>query len=79
MTEIEAINTSVVTYQSVVGCRFGSSYSPNLDCLIERCRTKHVWILGVDLNLHDIVLVIHKRVNFGPIFLPIEHSNCIVV
>ena len=36
-------------------------------------------ILGVDGKLHDVVLVIHKRVNFGPCLIPVKHIDGIII
>lgn len=77
--KVDAIDTGVVADQGVIRCRLGRSYGPNLDCLVKGGCCKHGWVFGVDLNLHDIVLMVPKRVNFRPILVPVEHHNGIVV
>ena len=77
--EVEAVNTRLVANQGVVGSLFCRAYSPNLDCLVERGRTKHARVLRIYLDLHDVVLMVHKRVNFGPVLVPIEHADSVII
>ena len=77
--EIETVDTRLMADQSVVGGRFSRSYSPYLDSLIEGCRSKHGGIFGVDLELHNVVLMIDKRVNFLPILVPVKHADGVVI
>ena len=77
--EVNAVDAGVVPYQSVVGSGLGGVNSPYLDGLIEGGGCKHGWILGIDLDLHDVVVVIDKRVNLRPVFVPVEHFDCVVV
>ena len=77
--EVQTVDTCIVTNQSVIGCRLGRAHCPNLDCLVQGCRAKHGGVLRIDLDLHDVVIMIAKRVNFSPVFVPVEHSNGIVI
>ena len=68
-----------MTHQGVVCREFCCAHSPDLDGLVKRGRGIHDGVLQVDLNMHDIVVVIHKHVNLRPVLDPIEHTDGVIV
>ncbi len=83
--EINAIYTCLMTYKRVVSTGFSrSSFSwswngPNLDSSIERSTRKHVWVLGIDSHLHNVMFMILVRINLLPILVPIYQLDCLII
>ena len=73
--EINAIDSRIVTSQRVVSCRFRRAHGPNLDGLVEGSGGEHGRVLGVDLDHHNVMVMVDKRVNFGPILVPVKHAD----
>ena len=79
MAEIKTVDTGFMANQAVIGGGLSGSDSPNLDGLVKRGRTEHGRFLGVDLELHDVVFMIHKRVNFRPVLVPVKHADGVII
>ena len=77
--EVNTVYACLMARQGVVGRLLGSAHRPDLDCLVQGGRGEHVVVFGVDCQLHDVVLMIHKRVNFGPGFIPVKHVDGIII
>ena len=77
--KVDTVDAMLVASEGVIGRSLGCSHSPDLDRVIEGGRSKHVWIFRVDCQLHDIVGVVHKRVNFLPVFIPVKHPDGLII
>lgn len=79
MAKVDAVDACIVALERVVRGRFRCAHGPNLDRLVERGTSEHRRVLRVDLDLHDVMVMIDKRVNSGPVLIPIKHANCVII
>ena len=78
-TEVNAVDSGLVTEQAVVGARFLSCHRPNLNRLVEGGTRKHRRVLRVDCHLHDVVVVVLVRVRPLPVLVPIKKLNSLII
>ena len=77
--EVNTVDPLLVPNQRIVCSSFLCSYSPDLDSLIERSTSEHLWVFRVDSNLHDIVIVVFIRVDSFPLLVPIKELDGLII
>jgi hypothetical protein len=78
-TEVQAIDTRLMSYQGIVSISFLVGNGPNLDSFIQRSTSKHGWVLRIDGDLHDVVIMVLVRVYLLPAFIPVEQFDGLVI
>jgi hypothetical protein len=78
-TKVQAIDTCLMPYKGIISVSLLVSDGPDFDSFVQRSTGKHRWVLRIDGDLHDVVIMVLVRVYLLPAFIPVEQFDGLVV